>query len=189
MILRYLHRPHRSGEVTPRRHPVPELVEVVPLPLPEPLDADSVHARRSAVRTDLLPRPKDEALRNVERLHLLFRSLQWLLLRRVGHRFNLACTAPSLQPHYRTFIATTGRSAPVPRIGTLPLTVLTAWGPPSRNRGQPSPICRSAVSRRQVLHFHASAHDGLTPPIHRTPPGPHTGSSLAEGTPAGAPLS
>ena len=32
---------------------------------------------------------------------------------------------PSLQPHYRTFIATTGRSAPVLRIGTLPLV-----GPP-----------------------------------------------------------
>ena len=28
---------------------------------------------------------------------------------------------PSLQPHYRTFIATTGCSAPVPRIGTLTL--------------------------------------------------------------------
>jgi len=28
---------------------------------------------------------------------------------------------PSLQPHYRAFIATTGRSAPVPRIGTQPL--------------------------------------------------------------------
>jgi hypothetical protein len=27
--------------------------------------------------------------------------------------------APSLQPHYRAFITTTGRSAPVPRIGTL----------------------------------------------------------------------
>jgi hypothetical protein len=28
---------------------------------------------------------------------------------------------PSLQPHYRTFIATMGCSAPVPRIGTLTL--------------------------------------------------------------------
>src|ERR1700739_650706 len=28
---------------------------------------------------------------------------------------------PSLQPHYRTFITTTGCSAPVPRIGTLTL--------------------------------------------------------------------
>jgi len=39
------------------------------------------------------------------------------------------------------------------------------------------------VSRRQVLLFPTCAHDELTPPIHRTPPGPHAGSSLAEGTP------
>src|SRR5674476_218610 len=37
------------------------------------------------------------------------------------------------------------------------------------------------VSRRQVLLFHASACNELTPPLHRAPPGPHTGSSLAEG--------
>src|SRR5215475_15670523 len=30
---------------------------------------------------------------------------------------------PSLQPHYRTVITTTGCSAPVPRIGTLALAV------------------------------------------------------------------
>jgi hypothetical protein len=39
------------------------------------------------------------------------------------------------------------------------------------------------VSRRQVLLFHASACDELTPPLHRAPPGPHTGSSLAKDTP------
>ena len=27
--------------------------------------------------------------------------------------------APSVQPHYRAFVPTTGRSAPVPRFGTL----------------------------------------------------------------------
>src|SRR5664280_2886364 len=39
------------------------------------------------------------------------------------------------------------------------------------------------ASRRQVLLFHASACNELTPPLRRAPPGPHTGSSLAEGTP------
>ena len=39
----------------------------------------------------------------------------------------------------------------------------------------------SFVSRRQVLLFHASACNELTPPLHRAPPGPHAGSSLAEG--------
>src|ERR1019366_10034670 len=39
------------------------------------------------------------------------------------------------------------------------------------------------ISRRQILLFHARACDELTPPIHRTPPGPHTRSSLVPGTP------
>ena len=46
-----------------------------------------------------------------------------------------------------------------------------------------------SVSRRQVLQFRTSACDELTPPLHRAPPGPRAGSSLAEGPPAGAPLS
>ena len=54
----------------------------------------------------------------------------------------------------------------------------------------PAGTCHwSSVSRRQVLHFHASACDELTPPIHRAPPGPRAGSSLAEGAPPGAPMS
>ncbi len=95
------------------------------------------------------------------------------------HLDDLACPAPSLQPHYRTFVTTAGRSAPVPRIGTLPLAVSAAWGPPLR---RPGSCDWSPASRRQVLPFPASACDELTPPIHRTPPGPHTGSSPARGT-------
>ena len=88
------------------------------------------------------------------------------------------CPAPSLRPHYRALTATTGRSAPVPRIGTLALAVFAACGSPSRGqKRQPS------LSGRQVLLFHASACDELTPPIHRAPPGPHTGSSPTEGPP------
>jgi hypothetical protein len=72
----------------------------------------------------------------------------------------------------------------VPRIGTLPLTVFAACGPPSRNRGATfTHLCRPSVSRRQVLLFPICARDELTPPIRRTPPGPHAGSSLAEGAP------
>ena len=88
------------------------------------------------------------------------------------------CPAPSLRPHYRALTATTGRSAPVPRIGTLPLAVFAACGSPSRGQ-KPWP----SLSGRQVLLFHASACDELTPPIHRAPPGPHTGSSPTEGPP------
>jgi len=71
----------------------------------------------------------------------------------------------------------------VPRLGTLPLAVRAARGPPSR--GQPSWIAvRSwpSLSRRQVLLFPASACDELTPPLHRAPPGQHAGRPLAEGT-------
>ena len=42
------------------------------------------------------------------------------------------CPTPSLRLHYRAFIATTSRSAPVPRIGTLRLGVSLPWRPPSR---------------------------------------------------------
>jgi len=55
----------------------------------------------------------------------------------------------------------------VPRIGTLPLAVLAARGPPSPGQD----TTRPEVSGRQVLLFHASARDELTPPLHRTPPG------------------
>src|ERR1019366_3531511 len=79
VILRYLHRPHRPGEVAPRTHPVPQLVKVVPLVGCEPADADGVHARRSAVRLDLSPRLVDETLSNLKRLRLRFRSLRRLL--------------------------------------------------------------------------------------------------------------
>src|SRR5260370_11406141 len=41
----------------------------------------------------------------------------------------------------------------------------------------------AAISGRQVLLFHASARDELTPPLHRTPPGQHAGSPLTEDTP------
>ena len=44
----------------------------------------------------------------------------------------------------------------------------------------------SPLSRRHVLLFPICARGELTPPICRPPPGPHAGSSLAEGTPTAA---
>jgi len=79
--------------------------------------------------------------------------------------------------------APTGRPAPVPRIGTLPLAVSAARGPPSRGQARAAPVTRPPLSGRQVLLFRASAHDELTPPLHRAPPGQHAGSPLTEGTP------
>ena len=175
MILRYLNGSHRPREIAPRRHPIPQLVEVVHLLGREIVDAHSVHARRCTVRSDLLPRLEHETLSNFKRLQLLLRSICRI------HRWSsptLNCPAPSLGPHYRALTATTSRSAPVPRIGTLALAVFAACGSPSRGQ-QPRP----SLSGRQVLLFHASACDELTPPIHRAPPGPHTASSPTEDPP------
>ena len=72
----------------------------------------------------------------------------------------------------------------MPRIGTLPLAVVTACDPPSRDQTDTvTGLARPPVSRRQVLLFHASAYDELTPPIHRTPPGQQAGRPLAHSTP------
>ena len=71
----------------------------------------------------------------------------------------------------------------MPRLGTLPLAVHAACGPPSRGqRGNLAPLTWPLLSGRQVLLFHASARDELTPPLHRAPPGQHAGHPLAEGT-------
>jgi hypothetical protein len=53
------------------------------------------------------------------------------------------------------------------------------------------PTSAESVPGRQVLLFHASAYDELTPPIHRAPPGQHAGRLLAHSTPprSGAPSS
>ena len=181
-IFRYLHAPHRTREIAPRAHPVPQLEQIVPQPLLEQADADRVHARRPVIGPDLLPRLHNEALVDLKRLHLGLGSLPRLLPLRVGPRMTLVCTAPSLQPHYRTFTATTSRPAPVPRLGTLPLTVSAACGPPSCGQCRLAPATWPSLSGRQVLLFRASARDELTPPLHRAPPGQHAGRPLTEGT-------
>ena len=70
-----------------------------------------------------------------------------------------------------------------PALGTLPLAVSAARGPPSGGQqGLFAPLTWPPLSGRQVLLFHASACGELTPPLHRAPPGQHTGHPLAEGT-------
>src|SRR5215468_10507911 len=66
--------------------------------------------------------------------------------------------APSLQPHYRAFITTTGCSAPASRFGTFALTVGTACG-------------FSLSIETQVRTFHASARLRFAPPTCRMPLG------------------
>ena len=183
MIFRYLHAPHRPREIAPRAHPVPQPVQIIPQLFLKQANANRVHARRAVVGPDLLPRPVNEALVYLKRLHLRLGPRPRLLPWRVGPGLTLVCTAPSLQPHYRTFLATTSRPAPVPRLGTLPLAVSAARGPPSRSQAGSPPVPWPPLSGRQVLLFRTSARDELTPPLHRAPPGQHAGHPLAEGTP------
>jgi hypothetical protein len=187
MIFRYLHAPHRTREIAPRALPVPQLVQSVPQLLLKQADANRVHARRPVIGPDLLPRLHDEALTDLKRLHLRLGPGPGLLPWRVGPRLTLVCTAPALRPHYRTFTATTSRPVPVPRLGTLPLAVRAARGPPSRSQqGTLAQLTWPSLSGRQVLLFRASARDEHTPPLHRAPPGQHAGRPLAEGTHARA---
>ena len=62
------------------------------------------------------------------------------------------------------------------------------WPPgllPLDDHGADSTQCnQSSVSRQQILLFHAKACNELTPPLHRTPPGPRSGSSPAPGAPS-----
>src|SRR5262249_59786360 len=124
-------------------------------------------------------RLKTRALPDPNRLHSRPESPPGLPPCRVGPKMTRVCTAPSLQPHYRAFPATTSRPAPVPRLGTLPLTVSAACGPPSCGQAD---LSQPSLSGRQVLLFHASACDELTPPLHRAPPGQHAGHPMAAGT-------
>ncbi len=55
MILRCLYRAHRGGHVAARAHPIPELVEVIPLATLELGGAHAIHDRRST-GPNLLPR-------------------------------------------------------------------------------------------------------------------------------------
>src|SRR4249919_577556 len=71
--------------------------------------------------------------------------------------------APSLQPHYRAFVTTTGCSVPALRFGTLALAVGAACG-------------LSLTIGEQVLTFHTKAWSSFAPPPCRMPLGPSQAS-------------
>src|SRR5262249_25511415 len=95
--------------------PVPELVEVARKVGLELRNRLSIHSSRSLVGLHTLEGLPDFPFRNLERLCLVHR----LLPLPVGRWPRLNNTAPSLRPHYRTFLTTTGCSAPVLLVGTL----------------------------------------------------------------------
>jgi hypothetical protein len=104
---------------------------------------------------------------------------------------DLACPVPLLQPHYKTFTATTDWSASVPRIGTLPHVALTTQGSPSRRPGcrqhPVKPVVRIEATDSPVpCQGLQRAHATSTPDTARATSRPLPGSGH---TPGGAPLS
>ena len=93
------------------------------------------------------------------------------------------CPAPGLHWHYPA--SSPLRAGPPQCLAVLSRSRLgAARGSPSRSQGANiTHFDWPTVPRRLVLLFHASACDELTPPLHRAPPGQHTGRPLAEGTP------
>ena len=93
------------------------------------------------------------------------------------------CPAPGLHRHYPA--SSPLRAGPPQCLAVLSRSRLgAARGSPSRGQGANiTHFDWPTVPRRLVLLFHASACDELTPPLHRAPPGQHTGRHLAEGTP------
>ena len=111
---------HRQRKITPRRQSVPELVEVVRKISLKVRNRLPIYASRSPVGLHTLEGFPDVSLRDIERLCLVHR----FLLSPVDQWPRLNNAAPLVQSHYRTFIPTTGCSAPVLRIGTLALVVV-----------------------------------------------------------------
>src|SRR6266511_1761481 len=70
MRLRYFHRPHRRWEVTPRGHPVPDLVQVALQIFLERLDRVFVYIWRFSIVLDLLVRLPNFPLGDRKRLVL-----------------------------------------------------------------------------------------------------------------------
>src|SRR5271157_6456365 len=70
---------------------------------------------------------------------------------------------PSLQPHYRAFVANTRQSAPLRRIGTFGLAIDAA--------------CAFSLGiAGKVLTFRTKAWPGFAPPTRRMPSGPFQAS-------------
>jgi len=115
-----------GGQVAPRGHSVPELVEVIREVSLEVCNRLSVYSSRPWLAFTFLKASQTSCFG----ISNGFALSTELLLLPVDSGPWLNNAVPSVQSHYRTFIPTTDRSAPVPRIGTLVLTDFAAWTSP-----------------------------------------------------------
>src|SRR6476661_7125208 len=135
MRLGYLHRTHRRRKVAPRRHPVPDLIQIVLQVGLKCPDRYFVHARRALVRLDLLPCLLDSPLRNLERFTRRLRSTP------------ITGASPLLRAGPPAGPATVLTPAP----GLLPLA--HPQKPNAQCRLRPSPVsCRSRRPGSRRLH-------------------------------------
>src|SRR2546429_8123774 len=102
----------------------------------------------------------DFPFRNLERLCLVHGLLPFP----VGQWPRPNNAAPSLQPHYRAFVATTGCSAPALRFGTLALAVGAACG-----------LSLHPLGEAQGLTFRTKTWSSFAPPTCRMPLGQDQG--------------
>src|SRR5262249_46898673 len=150
--------PHRGRKVAPGRQPVPELVEVARKVGLELRNRLSVHASRSLVGLHTLEGFPDFPFGDLERLCLVHRLLPFP----VGRWPRLNNAAPSLRPHYRTFLATMGCSAPALCFGTLALAVGAACGFSLHAGGVPEHRFSRSVRKpcRASRRLHAGCRSG-----------------------------
>ena len=152
---------HRRRKVASRAHPVPDLVEIALQVGFELLDRLPIHTGRTRIGFDRFVRFVHSPLIDIERLvcRIASTSSCFQLFRSIRP----PDPTPLLQPHYRAFIATTGRSAPVLRFGTL--------------ASRFSPLVLLPWHRSDwFLQFRAKACVRFTPPLRRSPSAQSSGS-------------
>jgi len=122
----------------------------------------SVYPSRSLVRLHTFESFPDLRFGDLERLRLVHGLLPFP----VGPWPRLNNAAPSLQLHYKAFVATTGCSVPALRVGTLALAVGTACGLSLHSTQR-----TAARDAAQVLTFHTTAWSSFALPTRRMPLG------------------
>ena len=159
VLLRYPNRPDRRREVRARRHPIPNLIEIVLQVLLEHLDRLSIDASCSVVRLDPSVGLPNHPLGNTKRLRVARRLLPLARLT-VGTRWMTRplCSIefPRLHRSYGSLRPCASHRASHP------------WGS--------APWTSPFASRRQVPTFRTRAWCRVTPPLCRVPPSQAAGS-------------
>ncbi len=146
--LRYLHRADRRWKVTARRHPIPQLVEVVFQVLLKLRNRLFVDSCCSLIRFDPLIRVPDFLLGNRERFCLTHRLLPF----RVDRFIRLHSTAPRSIPLSRTSSLLRAIPPLSLRFRTLALVVLPLVASPLASKSQ-VPTFRFTASRQDQATF------------------------------------